>query len=157
MSEITFTGRFPWDRERVFAYLFDPTSWPAFIPGFADITGTQDWGEPGGTCAGTVRILGRPKTVRFELLAVEPGRSFRYLSRQDGLPDAEHIRVLSDQGDGTRLDGTVRSADRGGLAGLLDRLVVRPVVKRKMDRAMRNAEALMAADPADPAGSADGR
>ena len=149
MTDITFTGRFPWTRDRVFAYLFDPTNWPAFIPGFGGVAGTEDWGSPGGTCRGTVTILGRHKAVTFELLDVQQGESFRYTSRQDGLPDAEHIRVLSDADGGTRLDGTVRSADRAGIAGLLDRWVVRPAVKRKMDQAMRNAEALMAADPTD--------
>lgn len=150
MADIRFTGNFPWDRSRVFAYLFDPTHWPEFIPGFTDVTGTDGWGAPGGTCRGTVTILGRPKAVRFELLDVTPDERFRYVSRQDGLPDAEHLRVLSDQGEGTRLEGTVRSEDRGGIAGLLDRLVVRRAVQRKMDQAMRNAESLMS-------GARDGR
>jgi uncharacterized protein YndB with AHSA1/START domain len=153
VADITFTGRFPWDRQRVFTYLFDPTNWPEFIPGFGDVSGTQDWGEVGGTCRGAVTILGRSKPVTFELLEVEPGERFRYRSRQAGLPDAEHIRVLHDEGGGTRLEGIVRSDDRGGVPGLLDRVLFRPAVQRKMDQAMRNAEALMAAGPA---GSADG-
>jgi Polyketide cyclase / dehydrase and lipid transport len=119
-----------------FAYVTDPTNWPAFWPGYVRLAEGARWGAPGDTARLVTELLGRKRQLTMTVADFEPNRLVTYASRQPGLPDAFHERHLEpDGGGGGFVDRLVVEYEpRGGIAGLLDRLLLPRAVRHAFDR-----------------------
>jgi len=85
----------------------------------------------GDTSRLTTRLLGRKRELTMTVTAFEPNRLVTYTSTQPGLPDARHERHFEPHGDGFVYRLVVEYEQRGGVAGLFDRLL--------LDRGIRHA------------------
>lgn len=143
-ARVQLSAALPVDPERAFAVVSDPTAWPAFFAPIHTAEAGEGWGRPGGRARVRVRVLGRLVDSELEVLDWAAPHLLRYVTRQRGRPDLEHVRVLVPVTGGTRLLGTVRAADRTGPAGLADRVAFR-ALQRVYDRAMHRLPLLVAA------------
>jgi hypothetical protein len=84
----------------------------------------------------TSTIFGRQRRVELTLERIDPNRSFAYRSRQEGLPDAQHERTFTRDGDGFRFGLSVSYQPRNGAQGLLDRVVLNAAVRRLLARTL---------------------
>ena len=64
------------------------------------------------------------------ITALEPNRLVTYTSTQPGLPDAHHERHFERDGEGFVYRLVVEYEPRGGIAGLVDRLVLDRGIRR---------------------------
>ena len=126
---------YPVPRERAFAYITDPRNWPGYWPDLVAVVDPERarWRQPGDTMRLRMRLLGRTTELAMTLEQFEPPSRVTYRSVQPGLPDAHHERHFEPAADGFTYRLVVTYAVRAGLAGWLDRSVVR----RGIDRALR--------------------
>jgi hypothetical protein len=80
------------------------------------------------------RLLGRDRELAMTITTFEPNRLVAYTSTQPGLPDAYHERQFSFDGDGFVYGLVVEYEPRGGVAGLLDRILLRRGIRRAFER-----------------------
>lgn len=135
----------PVSPEALFRLMSDLARWPSFYPDFVRFAGQppSSWREPGATVTVVTRLFGREVAVEMTLEAFEPGRLVRYRSRQRGLPDAIHQRAFIAHPAGCVFLASVSYAPRRGAAGIIDQVVVRPAVVRKLRRAGENLARLI--------------
>ena len=120
--------------ERGFAYITDTRNWSGFWPGFVRLEDGARWREPGDTARLVTRLLGRERELVMTLRSFERNRLVAYTSRQPGLPDALHERHFEADRDGFRYRLVVEYEPRGGIAGLVDRVLLPRAVRRAPDR-----------------------
>jgi hypothetical protein len=126
--------------ERGFAFVTDTANWPTFWPGYVRLEDGSRWGAAGDTARLVTRLLGRERELELTLLTIEPNRRVTYTSRQPGLPDARHERHFDADGDGFRYRLVVEYEPRRGVAGVVDRVVVRHAVRRALRRTITALE-----------------
>ena len=116
--------------EKGFAFITDTANWPTFWPGFVGLGPGSQWSAKDDVARITTRILGRERELTMTITDFEPNRLVTYSSTQPGLPDARHERHFEADGDGFVYRLVVEFEPRGGLRGMLDRVVLRRGVER---------------------------
>jgi hypothetical protein len=119
--------------ERGFAFITNPANWPTFWPGFVRLEPGASWRAPGDTARMVIRILGRERTLTMTVTSFEPNRLVTYTSTQPGLPDAEHERHFEPDRDGFVYRLVVDYEPRGGLSGVVDRVLLPRGIRRAFD------------------------
>jgi carbon monoxide dehydrogenase subunit G len=145
MERVEASRHFGVPAERAFAFITDTRNWAQFFPGFVALDPTSRFAVPGDVASLTSKILGRDRRVYLTLERIDPNRSFSYTSRQEGLPDAHHERTFTPEGEGFRFGLSVSYQPRRGLRGLVDRIVLRPAVRRLLARTLDALEVALAA------------
>ena len=113
-----------------FAFITNTANWPSFWPGYVRLEQGSSWGVVGDTAHLVTRLFGRERTLTMRITAFEPGRLVTYTSSQPGLPDARHERHFEPAEHGFLYRLVVEYEPRGGLAGLVDRLLLPRGVRR---------------------------
>jgi uncharacterized protein YndB with AHSA1/START domain len=116
--------------ERGFAFITDTANWSRFWPGYVRLEPGSSWGESGDTAVLVTRILGRERELTMAITEFDPNRLVAYTSTQTGLPDARHERHFEPDGDGFQYRLVVEYEPRGGLAGILDRVLLPRGIRR---------------------------
>lgn len=133
---------YPVEREKAFVYITDPENWPEYWPDLVAVVDPQEasWREPGDTMRLRMRLLGRSTDLVMTLQDLEPPSRVTYRSVQPGLPDAQHERRFEPAADGFTYRLVVTYAARPGLAGWLDRTVVRRGIDRALRKTLNNLD-----------------
>jgi uncharacterized protein YndB with AHSA1/START domain len=131
--KITYGAILPVPIEEAFAYVTAPESWPQFSA--TTVQSLSGWGAVGGKAQIAQKFVGRPIVAELELVEWEPPVRFRYLTRTDGGPTLDNLRVFEEVVEGTRLVGTTEGDPRPGVRGIYDRFAGR-LLQRVYDRAM---------------------
>jgi uncharacterized protein YndB with AHSA1/START domain len=132
--------------ERAFAFITDVTNWPRFWPGYVRLEPGSRWGARGDTAKLVTRILGRERTLTMTITEFEPNRRVVYSSTQPGLPDARHERHFETDDGGFVYRLVVELEPRGGLSGVLDRVVLSRGIKRAYASTFAALERELASD-----------
>ena len=125
--------RFDVPVDRGFAFITDTANWSRYWPGFVRLEEGSRWEEPGDTARIVTRLLRRDRELVMTLRSFEENRLVTYTSTQPGLPDARHERHFEADGDGFRYRLVVEYEPRGGLAGLVDRVLLPRAVRRALE------------------------
>jgi Polyketide cyclase / dehydrase and lipid transport len=132
-TRVETVHRFDVPVERGFAFITDTANWSSYWPGFVRLDAASRWGEPGDTARLVTRLLGRERELVMTLQSFERNRLVTYTSRQPGLPDAQHERHFEGDGDGFRYRLVVEYEPRGGVAGLVDRVLLPRAIRRALE------------------------
>jgi hypothetical protein len=158
--ELEAHRRYPTAPGAAFDYITDPHNWPEYWP---DLVAVHDlerarWREPGDTMRLRMRLAGRETDLTMTLREFVAGSLVTYRSVQAGLPDVEHERhwTAGDARNGFDYRLVVRYAPRPGLAGLLDRTVVRLATARALRKTLDNLEQRLGSAPGAAAPGAAG-
>ena len=138
---------FPVEREAGFDYITKPANWPEFWPDLVDIPDLEQtrWQEPGDTARLRMKLAGRVTELHMTLDELTRPALVRYRSTQKGVPDAAHERHFEPAAGGFEYRLVVSFASRPGLAGLVDRSVVRYATSRALRRTLDNLDERLAA------------
>jgi uncharacterized protein YndB with AHSA1/START domain len=134
MERVEAAHRYGVPVERGFAFITDTTNWPRFWPGYVRLEEGSSWAAVGDTARLVTRLLGRERLLTMRITAYEPNRLVAYTSTQAGLPDATHERHFEADGEGFVYRLVVAYEPRGGIAGVVDRLLLRGGVWRAFQR-----------------------
>jgi uncharacterized protein YndB with AHSA1/START domain len=134
MERVEAAHRYGVPVERGFAFITDTTNWPRFWPGYVRLEEGSSWAAVGDTARLDTRLLGRERLLTMRITAYEPNRLVAYTSTQAGLPDATHERHFEADGEGFVYRLVVAYEPRGGIAGVVDRLLLRGGVRRAFQR-----------------------
>lgn len=140
MTRVEAARRFDLPVERGFAFVTDPANWSRFWPGFIRLEEASRWAAPGDTATLITRLLGRERALTMTLTAFEPNRLVTYDSVQPGLPNTSHERHFESEGDGFVYRLVVEYEPRGGITGLLDRILLPVAIRRIFSRTFDNLE-----------------
>jgi hypothetical protein len=132
-KRVVAVHRFDVPVERGFAFITDTANWSRYWPGFVRLEAGSRWREPGDTARLVTRLLGRERELVMTLRSFEQDRLVTYTSTQPSLPDAQHERHFEADGDGFRYRLVVEYEPRGGLAGLVDRVLLPRAVRRALE------------------------
>ena len=131
-------------RESAFAYITDTRNWPSYWP---DLLGIADpdharWKHPGDEMRLRMRLNGRPVDLHLTLQEFVVPSLVTYRSVQSGLPDVAHERHFLEDGEGRGFEYrlAVSYEPRGGLAGVVDRTLVRYGLRRALRRTLDNLD-----------------
>ena len=116
--------------ERGFAFITNTANWPKFWPGYVRLEEDSSWGTSGDTARLVTRLLGRERELTMTITAFQPNRLVTYTSAQPGLPDARHERHFEPDGEGFVYRLVVEYEPRGGVAGVVDRLLLARGIRR---------------------------
>jgi hypothetical protein len=152
MVRIEHARIFPADADAGFDYITKPVNWPDFWPNLVEIPDLDRmrWHEPGDTARLRMRLAGRITELHMTLDELRRPSLVRYHSVQQGVPDAAHERHFVPAAGGFEYRLVVDFAPRAGLAGLLDRTVIRYAASRALRRTLGNLERHFAAPAATP-------
>jgi hypothetical protein len=133
---------FPVDREAGFDYITDPANWSAFWPDLVEIQGlgSTRWREPGDTARLLMRLAGRRTELHMTLVELSRPALVRYRTTQQNLPDAAHERYFEPAAGGFEFRLVTTFVARAGLAGLVDRTLLRYAAARALRRTLDNLE-----------------
>jgi hypothetical protein len=134
MKRIEAAHRYDVPVERGFAFVTNTANWSRFWPGYVSLEDGSRWGASGDTARLATRLLGRERELTMTIGSFEPNRLVTYTSTQLGLPDAHHERHFEPDGDGFVYRLVVEYEPRGGVAGLLDSILLARGIRRAFDR-----------------------
>ena len=144
MIRLEESRRYPVSRESAFAYITDTRNWPSYWP---DLLGIADpdharWKHPGDEMRLRMRLNGRPVDLHLTLQEFVVPSLVTYRSVQSGLPDVAHERHFLEDGEGRGFEYrlAVSYEPRGGLAGVVDRTLVRYGLRRALRRTLDNLD-----------------
>jgi Polyketide cyclase / dehydrase and lipid transport len=140
---VEHTHEFEVPLEGAFAYITSLASWPDYWPGIRRVEPGSAWQTPGDEARIVVRLLGRDVELTMRLGRLEANRLLEYESRQDGLPDARHVRRFEPTEEGFRFGISVEYEPRTGVRGVYDRVVVRRGIERAILRTVANLEEVL--------------
>lgn len=126
-----------------FRLITDIDNWPSYWPGLIRVEPGSQWSAPGDRARLAMRLLGREVLLELTLREFVRSRFVAYDSVQDGLPDARHERHFQPADDGFLYRIVVEYDPRGGLAGALDRTLVRRGITRAVRQTLANLEPLL--------------
>ena len=126
-----------------FRLITDIDNWPSYWPGLVRVEPGSNWSAPGDRARLTMRFLGREVMLELTLHEFVRSRFVAYESVQNGLPDARHERHFEPAEGGFLYRIVVEYEPRRGLAGLLDRTVVRRGITRAVRQTLANLEPLL--------------
>jgi hypothetical protein len=123
-----------------FDYITKPPNWPEFWPDLVEIPELERtrWQEPGDTARLQMRLAGRATELHMTLDERSRPALVRYHSTQQGVPDAVHERHFEPAAEGFNYRLVVSFEPRAGLAGLLDRTLIRFAAGRALRRTLDN-------------------
>ena len=130
VKRVEAAHRYDVDVESGFAFITDSANWSKFWPGYVRLEAGSSWTAPGDTARLTIRLLGRERELTMTITTLEPNRLVTYTSTQPGLPDAHHERHFEPHGEGFVYRLIVEYEPRGGIAGLVDRLLLNRGIRR---------------------------
>ena len=130
MKRVEAAHRYDVPVERGFAFITDTANWSKFWPGYLRLEEGSSWGASGDTARLVTRLLGRERELTMTITAFEPNRLVAYTSTQPGLPDASHERHFEADGEGFVYRLVVKYEPRGGVAGVVDRLLLDRGIRR---------------------------
>ena len=130
MERIEAARRYDVPVERGFSFITDTANWSKFWPGYVSLHASSRWGATGDTARLTTRLLRRERELTMTLTKFEPDRLVTYRSIQPGLPDAHHERHFEPDEDGFVYRLVVEYEPRGGIAGVLDRVMLPRAIRR---------------------------
>ncbi len=134
MQRVEAAHRYDVPVERGFAFITNTANWSKFWPGFVRVEEGSRWGASGDTARLVTRLFGRERELAMTIRAFEPNRFVSYTSTQPGLPDAYHERHFEPDVDGFVYRLIVEYEPRRGIAGLLDRVLLRRGIRRAFER-----------------------
>jgi len=149
MRHIEATHHFDVPVERGFAFITETANWPRFWPGYVRLEEGSSWGAVGDTARLVTRLLGRERLLTMTVTAFERNHVVRYTSTQPGLPDASHERWFEPADGGFSYRLVVEYQPRGGIAGVLDRLLLPRGVRRAFLQTFAALERELAAQAGD--------
>ena len=140
MVRIEASRNYPVEREVAFDYITNPRNWPEFWPNLVAIPELEQttWQQPGDTAWLQMRLAGRVTELHMTLDERSRPTLVRYHSTQQGVPDAVHERHFEPAAGGFNYRLVVSFEPRAGLAGLLDRTLVRFAAGRALRRTLDN-------------------
>jgi Polyketide cyclase / dehydrase and lipid transport len=130
VERIEAAHRFEVPVERGFSFITDTANWSRFWPGFVSLDETSRWRAPGDTARLTTRLLGRERELTMTITRFEQDRLVTYTSTQPGLPEARHERHFDPDGGGFLYRLVVEYEPRGGVSGVLDRVMLPRGIRR---------------------------
>jgi polyketide cyclase/dehydrase/lipid transport protein len=130
LKQIEAAHRYDIPVEQGFAFITDPANWPSYWPGFVRLQPGFHWAAVGDTARLVTRLLGRERELVMTITAFEPNRLVGYRSVQAGLPNVDHERAFTADGDGFVYRLVVAYEPRPGLAGVFDRVVLPRAIRR---------------------------
>jgi hypothetical protein len=130
MVRVESAHRYGVPAERGFGFITNAANWPRFWPGYVRLEPGSSWGAKGDTARLVTRLLGRDRELTMTVTEFEPNRLVTYTSTQPGLPDARHERHFEPEGDGFVYRLVVEYEPRGGVAGVLDRVLLARGIRR---------------------------
>jgi hypothetical protein len=142
--EVVRTHFFPVPADEAFAYITNVDNWPEYWPGFVRVEEGGAWGSPGDRLTIVVKLLGRETALQLTLEEFQRSALVRYASVQDRLPPARHERRFAPSVDGFDYTLSVAYQPRGGLAGVLDRTVVKRAIAGALGKTVGNLERVFA-------------
>jgi polyketide cyclase/dehydrase/lipid transport protein len=116
--------------EQGFAFITNTANWPRFWPGYVRLEPGSSWGARGDTARLVTRLLGRERELAMTVTDFTPNRLVTYTSTQPGLPDVRHERHFEPEGNGFVYRLVVEYEPRRGIAGVFDRSLLAPGVRR---------------------------
>ena len=134
MKRVEAAHRYDVAADRGFAFITNTANWSTFWPGYVRLEEGSRWGATGDTARLVTKLLGRERELTMTITAFEPNRLVTYTSTQPGLPDASHERHFEPDGDGFVYRLVVEYEPRGGIAGLVDRLLLGRGIRRAFER-----------------------
>lgn len=142
MVRIEINHTFPVSVSEAFAYITDIKHWPAYWPGFVRILDPANakWGKPGDTVTIVLKALNRERALNMKLEEFKKDTLVTYLSRQQGLPDAQHERHFKAVPGGFEYRIAVAFEPRSGLAGFFDKILVKRAVGRALRKTIENLD-----------------
>jgi hypothetical protein len=146
MTRVEASHRLDVPVELGFAFITDTANWPTFWPGYVRLEEGSSWERAGDSARLVTRLLGRERLLTMRITAFEPNRRVTYTSTQPGLPDAAHERHFEPDGDGFVYGLVVEYEPRGGVAGLLDRILLARGIRRAFEQTFRALERELAPD-----------
>jgi Polyketide cyclase / dehydrase and lipid transport len=145
LTRIESAHRYAVPVERGFGFITNTDNWPKFWPGFVRLEPGSSWGARGDTAHLVIKILGRERELAMTVTGFEPNRLVTYTSTQPGLPDARHERHFEADGDGFVYRLVVEYEPRGGIKGVLDRILLPRGIKRAFARTFEALDRELAA------------
>ncbi len=130
MARVQAAHRYDVPVERGFAFITNTANWPKFWPGYVRLEEDSSWATSGDTARLVTRLLRRERELTMTITAFEPNRLVTYTSAQPGLPDARHERHFEPDGEGFVYRLVVEYEPRGGVAGVVDRLLLARGIRR---------------------------
>ena len=130
MKRLEAAHRYDVPVERGFPFITNTANWSTFWPGYVRLEEGSRWGTPGDTARLITRLLGHERELTMTITAFEPNRLVTYTSAQPGLPDARHERHFEPDGEGFVYRLVVEYEPRGGVAGVVDRLLLARGIRR---------------------------
>ena len=147
MERVEAARRYDVPVERGFAFITNPENWPTFWPGYVRLEQGSSWGASGDTARLVTRLFGRERELRMTIAVFEPNRLVTYASTQPGLPDAYHERHFERDDGGFVYRLVVEYEPRGGVAGLLDRVLLKRGIRRACERTLLALDRHLIPDP----------
>ncbi len=144
-ARISYGAVVPLPPDEAFAFVSEPSNWPAFFPSVRSVSKEQGWEAVGGRASMASDFLGRTVAAELEMTVWDPPREFRYLMRQVGGPPLDNRRVFEPVPGGTRLRGSTEGTMRLGPRGLIDRVRVQALRRIYAEAMKRLPEAALAA------------
>ncbi len=145
MGRVEVAHEIPVPRTEAWDYITSPDNWLDYWPGLASIGEVPEgWPSSGQSIDLVMHVVGSDRPVHLDLDTVMPYRMLAYRSRQKGLADGTFELHFADTGTGTKYRICIAFEPRRGLLGVLDRLVVAPVIQRDLRRTMHNLDKVFA-------------
>jgi hypothetical protein len=119
--------------ERGFVFITNTSNWPRFWPGYVRLEEGSRWSASGDTARLVTRLFGRERELTMTIKDFEPNRLVTYTSTQKGLPEAFHERHFEPDGQGFVYRLVVEYEPRGGINGVLDRIVLPRGIRRAFE------------------------
>jgi hypothetical protein len=146
MERVEAAHRYDIPVEVGFAFITNTANWSTFWPGYVRLAEGSDWVASGDTARLVTRLFGRERELTMTIRQFEPNRLVTYTSTQPGLPDAYHERHFEPEGDGFVYRLVVEFEPRGGIAGLVDRLLLTRGIRRAFERTFAALEHELASE-----------
>jgi hypothetical protein len=145
MVRIEVSHTFPVSVAEAFAFITDMKNWPGYWPDFIRIENANEarWSSPGDKATIVIKLLNRERALNMDLKEFVKDTRVSYVSRQQGLPDVRHERHFKAVPLGCEYRIVVEYEPRRGVAGLLDRSLVKRSVERAMRKTIWNLETVL--------------
>jgi hypothetical protein len=145
MVRIEVSHTFPVSVAEAFAFITDMKNWPGYWPDFIRIENANEasWSSPGDKATIVIKLLNRERALNMDLKEFVKDTRVSYVSRQQGLPDVRHERHFKAVPLGCEYRIVVEYEQRRGVAGLLDRSLVKRSVERAMRKTIWNLETVL--------------
>lgn len=144
MPRVEASRTFPISVQDGFDYITQLPNWRNFWQGYVGIDDEEhaSWSKPGDELTLRLKNYGRVVAMNMHLDEFEPYDRILYRSEQPGLPDFRHERYFRAANGGLTCTNAVGWTPRGGFKGVLDRLVLPPLIRRKMVKTLADLDGI---------------